>query len=126
MLSELFDVLDKMRGGVAPKLAARTRTARAALVEEDDSPGLGIEETALRRRRAGAGSPVQKHHRHAVRAARLFPVDFVDRIDTEHASQMGLYRWKKAFSDQPAHSAVCVGTSAPVSGMLSQTRAPMP
>ena len=49
-------------------LAAGRRAPGAALVEEHDAPERGIEVAAMMRQAAPAGSAVQEHERHAMRA----------------------------------------------------------
>ena len=64
--------------------------AAAALVEEDDAVGLGVEEAAVLGLGAAAGPAVEEDHGLAVRVAGLFEVELVDFRDAQAADPVGL------------------------------------
>ena len=80
MPPQCLDVGDQILRGVVLQAAERARPSRTALVEDDHPPELGIEEAAMHRAGAGAGTTVQEQHRPATRIADLLPVhDVVGR-----------------------------------------------
>ena len=57
--------------------------ARAALIEEHDPIGFGIEEPAVLGHQTGAGSTMEKHDWLTIRIAALFVIQFVNGRDSQ-------------------------------------------
>jgi hypothetical protein len=74
---------------VVRDLPQRLGAAGAALVEDDDVVVLGIEEAAMHRAGAGAGSAMEEHDRRALRVAALLVVDLVRSADRQIAGRKG-------------------------------------
>ena len=68
-------------GGVVGDV--RVRATAAALIEQDDAVGVGIEELAVERGAAAAGPAVQEHGGLAVGVAADLPEDAVAVADVE-------------------------------------------
>ena len=81
----MFDISHEMGRRVVGNLAERPRSPGAALIENYDPPILGIEKPPMRRRRAGAGTAVQKQRRDASRITRLLPIHCVAGIEPQSA-----------------------------------------
>src|SRR5262249_46388873 len=87
-----LEIGDEMRGRVVLERAERCRAAGAALIENDDAVEMRVEETAMRRGRARAGSAMQEDDRHPMRIAGLLPVHGVEAVELERAGGVGLNR----------------------------------
>ncbi len=87
MTAQGLQVGDQMSGRVIDDVGMRRRAPAAALVEDDDPVEARVEETAVRRRGAGAGSAVQKDHGHATRIAGLLPVHDMTIVERQHAGR---------------------------------------
>jgi hypothetical protein len=72
----------------------RTATA-TALIEEGDTPAIGIEILAVKRGTATTGATVQKDHRDALRVAALFVVQLMQIADAQTSGVKGFDRWIK-------------------------------
>ena len=88
----MFDVGHEMGRRVVGDLAERRRSAGAALIENHDPPIFGIEKPPMHRRRAGAGTAVQKQRRDAARITRLLPIHRVAGIEPQSARAIRLDR----------------------------------
>src|SRR6185295_5522392 len=91
VLAQALDVRDEMLRGVVLQLAERRGAAGSALIEYDDTVVRRIEEAPVRRRRAGAGSAVEKEHRSPVRVPALLPVHGVRAVEPQLARAVRLY-----------------------------------
>ena len=89
-LPQLFDVGDEVPGGVVLEAGKGQRTAAAALVEQHDVVFLRIEDAALARRQAAAGTTVQEHRGLCAARADAFPIDPVAVADVEQPRLVGL------------------------------------
>ena len=78
VLAELFGVGDEIPGGVGFQGRIGRTLAAAALIEANDAVLFGVEEAALFRVGAAAGTAVEKDHRLAGRVATFFKVELVD------------------------------------------------
>ena len=81
----MFDIGHEMGRRVVGDLAERRGAAGAALIENHDPPVFGIEKPPVRRRRAGAGTAVQKQHRHSAGVSGLLPIHCVAGIEPQSA-----------------------------------------
>ena len=70
----------------------RSTAPGAALIEEHDAIGAGVEEASLIGLGAAARSAVNKDHRLALRIARDLVIDLVDRRDAQVTAGVGLAR----------------------------------
>jgi hypothetical protein len=70
----------------------RDAAPAAALVEQHDPVDGGVEQPALQRGRAAAGTAVQEHHRLAGLVPADLPVDPVPVPDVEHAVRVRVDR----------------------------------
>ena len=85
------EVLRRVRRQVDVGLARVRRAATTvALIEQDDAVLIGIEERAVPRCAAGAGSAVKDERGAAVRVAAGLPIHLVAVTDREHAGVVGL------------------------------------
>jgi hypothetical protein len=85
-----LDVGEQMRSRVAGQIDSRVAgvgctAPAAALVEQHDVIGVGVEQAPPPRRRARLGTSVQHDRRLAVRVPDLLPIDVVAVADGEHA-----------------------------------------
>src|SRR5262245_15598013 len=85
-------VRDQLPGRVLVQARVRPALAAAALVEEHDPIGGGVEELALERLRPAAGAAVDEADGKPVGVPRLLVVDLVDSRDLEEAVVVGLGR----------------------------------
>src|SRR5687767_9181342 len=81
-----------MPGRVVDQTRMRTAAPAAALVEQHDAIGVGIEEAAGAIVAAGAGAAVHEDRRFALGVAALFVVDLVHVRYAEHAALVRLDR----------------------------------
>src|SRR5262249_56594954 len=85
-------VTNQVPGRVLVQARVRAALAAAALVEEDDPIGGGVEELALERLRPAAGAAVDEADGKPVGVPRLLVVDLVDPRDFEEAVVVRLDR----------------------------------
>src|SRR5262245_58087395 len=100
MSAQLFNIFDKMGGGVVTRFAMGLRTAGAALIKKDDFPAFGIEKTAVRGLGSGARAAMKKDHRHTLRVAAYFPVEIMNGVNFQPA---GLVRFDGRKKFAPFH-----------------------
>jgi hypothetical protein len=93
VLAQLFHVLHQVPGGVVFEAGVRLAPAATALIEQNDSVCVWIEETAGAVVATGAGSAVHEHGRLAFGIAALFVVDLVHVRDAQHAALIRLDGW---------------------------------
>src|SRR5438105_7798182 len=72
--AKMFDIGHEMGWRVVGDLAQRRRSAGAALIKNHDPPIFGIEKPPMHRRRACAGTAVQKQRRDTARITGLLPI----------------------------------------------------
>ena len=88
----MFDIGHEMGWRVVGDLAERRRSAGAALIKNHDPPIFGIEKPPMHRRRAGAGTTVQKQCRDTARITGLLPIHRMAGIEPQRARAVGLDR----------------------------------
>ena len=88
----MFDIGHEMAWCVVDELTERRRSAGAALIENYDPPTFRIEKPPMRRRRAGAGTAVQKQRRDTARITGLLPIHRVAGIEPQSARAVRLDR----------------------------------
>ncbi len=99
-LAQRLHVADEVVRGVVGQLSQGFRAAGAALVEDDDAIVIRVEEPAVDRRRAGAGSAMQEHRRRPIGIAALLPIHLVRPAQLERA---GLIRLDRIEESAPDH-----------------------
>src|SRR6185436_11200047 len=90
--TQRLDVADEMLSGVLVHARDRRGTPGAALIEQHDPVGGGIEESPMRRVAAGAGAAMQEYHRSAGRIAAQLIDEAMTARHFEHAGFVRLDR----------------------------------
>ena len=83
-------VVHQVPGRVVSERRMGRRSAAAALIEEHDSVGAGVEDSAVLGLGAAARTPVDEQRRFAVRVAGLLEIDLVTAGNLQHALVVGL------------------------------------
>jgi hypothetical protein len=92
---EPFHVGNEQWRGVVRDLAVGQRTTGPALVENNDAIEMRVEESAVVRRTAGAGSAVEEDDGNAARIAAFFPIHSMPSIELQQAAHTGLDKGKQ-------------------------------
>lgn len=71
----------------------RAAPPTSALIKENDSISLGVEESPTERRRASAWTAMKEYYRHTVPVTALLPEDLLAIADFEETILIGLHRW---------------------------------